>query len=103
MVSQAFLTVTFDDESSVLMQVWSQDIVDDDTEQSDLTDEDLVDRGIKRRYLRLKCPGYGSINFDQLVIEHVVGWNMRKNSSTESPGIFGKCLAVQLRLKTRAV
>ena len=27
-------------------------------------------------------------------MEEVVGWNMRRNCSTDVPGLFGKCLAV---------
>jgi hypothetical protein len=52
-----FLTVTFDDENSIVMQVLSGVIIDDDLDLNEMTDEDLADRAIKRRELRLKCPG----------------------------------------------
>jgi hypothetical protein len=54
------LTVTFDDENSLDMQVMSGVIVDDDTDITDLTDEDFANRATKRIELRLKNPGLGS-------------------------------------------
>jgi hypothetical protein len=42
----------FDDGNSFLMQVLSGDTIDDDTEQSDLTDDDLVNRGIKQEIIK---------------------------------------------------
>ena len=70
--------------------------MDVDTEINDMTEEALMNRALQRRELRLKHPGLGSLTFEilfQLVIEHVVGWNMRKKRSTDVPGLFGKCLA----------
>jgi hypothetical protein len=83
------LTVTFDDENSIVMQVLSGVILDVDTEINDMTEEALMNRALQRRELCLKHPGLGSLSFEilfQLVMEHVVGWNMRKKRSTEEKG-----------------
>ena len=54
-----FLTVTFDDDNSFLVQVLSQTEVDGNQPVSSLTDEELQDRAKKRTLLRLQF-GYNS-------------------------------------------
>jgi hypothetical protein len=56
-----------------------------------------AERAWRRRELRLKYPGFGSLKFEilfHLVIANVVGWDMRKNRATDIPGVFGKCVAI---------
>ena len=43
-MSSVFLTVTFDDENSFLIQVVSNQKIDDDTPSDDLTDQEACDR-----------------------------------------------------------
>ena len=56
-----FLTVTPDDESNVLVQVYSKQEVDSDLASvsniDELSDEDLVKRAIERTKIRIKFPG----------------------------------------------
>ena len=35
----------------------------------------------------------------EVVTEQVVGWDMRRNRSTDLPGLFGKCSAVAVALE----
>jgi hypothetical protein len=64
---------------------------------SSMCDLELEAAAIKRKDLRLNYPGLGALNFEMLlevVSEHVIGWNMRDHVATESPGLFGYCLAM---------
>jgi Helitron helicase-like domain at N-terminus len=95
-IPSVFLTVTFDDENSLVIQVLSGVTIDNDNDMNDLTDDELSNRALQRKDFRLKYPGFGSLNFEilfQVVMEEVVGWNMRRNCATDVPGLFGKCLA----------
>jgi hypothetical protein len=92
-----FLTVTFDDENSLLMQVMSGDLIDDDSNIADLSESDLAKRALKRKELRLNHPGLGALSFEMLlevVSEQVIGWNMREHCATDRIGLFGKCEGV---------
>jgi Helitron helicase-like domain at N-terminus len=92
-----FLTATFDDENSLMMQVMSGDHIDLNLNPSSMCDSELKDADVKRKDLRLNYPGLGALNFEMLlevVLEHVIGWNMHDHEATESPGLFGKCLAL---------
>jgi Helitron helicase-like domain at N-terminus len=90
-------TVTFDDENSLLMQVMSSNQIDLNLNPSSMSDSELEAVAVKRKDLQLNYPGLGALNFKMLlevVSEHVIGWNMREHQATESPGLFGNCLAM---------
>ena len=92
-----FLTVTFDDDNSLLMQVLSDKKVDDDTDLETLTDTDFRQRRRDRRQIRLKYPGVAAIHFEillDILLEEVVGWSIRKDESTGVPELFGSCKAL---------
>jgi len=94
--ASVFMTVTFDDENSLLMQILHGTEIDTDAKLKDLSDEELARRSTKRKELRLKFPGLAAINFDMLLnicVEEVIGWSMRKNQSTGKAGLFGICEA----------
>ena len=96
-IPSVFLTVTFDDENSLLVQVLSGEDIDDDRDVKDVPDSELAERALLRKELRLKYPGIGALNFEmlfQIVMEEVVGWDMRRNCATDRAGLFGKCMAV---------
>ena len=87
-----FLTVTFDDDNSLLMQVLSGVEVDDDEDLNTLSDKDLRARRRERRQIRLKYPGIAAIHFEMLfdiLVKEVIGWDMEKNCPTGKPGFFG--------------
>ena len=99
-----FLTVTFDDENSVLMQVLSGVRIDDRAGEGDtvVSDEDLLERAGRRRALRLQYPGLAAINFKmklQILMEEVIGWDMKNGRSTEKMGLFGDCQALSLAVE----
>lgn len=91
-----FLTVTFDDENSILMQILSGEYVETQEDIETLSEEALKQIQRDRRQIRLKYPGFAAIHFEMLLeilVEEVVGWSMKENRPTEKPGLFGVCEA----------
>jgi hypothetical protein len=74
-----FMTATFDDENSLLVQILHGTEIDTDVSLSELTDNDLAARCSQRRELRIAYPGLAALNFDMLLnilVEEVVGWSI---------------------------
>ena len=97
-----FLTVTFDDENSLLMQVLSGQEIDNDDDLTTLEDVEFRKRWRERRQIRLQYPGVAALHFEMLLnilVEEVVGWSMREHQSTGKPGIFGMCQAFCLAVE----
>jgi hypothetical protein len=97
-----FLTVTYDDDNSFLLQVLSNTIVDDDTDVYSLSDEDVEDRVRKRKSIRIQYPGLAAMSYQMLnkiLFKEVIGWDSDTNSATEKPGLFGRCTAVALAVE----
>jgi hypothetical protein len=91
-----FLTVSFDDENSFLIQVMSGLVVDNIGDLSGITDEELHHRSLVRRTLRLNYPGICAINFEvllEIVLEEVVGWDRKTDRSIVGKGLFGEVKA----------
>jgi hypothetical protein len=96
-IPSLFLTVTFDDENSLLMQVLSGETIDDVRDVKTLSDAELAERAVQRKELRLNHPGLGALNFKMLleiVMKNVIGWDMHKHCATDLPGLFGECEAL---------
>ena len=93
---QTFLTVTYDDDNSFLVQALSGvDIDPIDVPISSVSDEELRERAKKRTELRLKFPGLAAFAFEEaldIVMKEVVGWDCEKHRSNGT-GLFGKCIA----------
>ena len=52
------------------------------------TEQDISDRAQNRKELRLKHPGFGFLNLEvlfEIVMEHVVVWDMRRNRAIDVP------------------
>ena len=101
-VGSIFLTVTFDDNNSLLLQVLCHELIDDDTPIEELSDEDCADRVRKRTLLRAKYPGMTSIHFEilfNILLEEVIGWDTKKNKPMEKPGLFGEPYALASALE----
>jgi len=101
-IGSVFLTVSFDDENSFLLQVLSREEVDDDTPVEHLSDDELAKRAARRRELRLEFPGLASMNFEmllQVLTEEVVGWDIRRNCATDAAGLFGICEALTMAIE----
>ena len=91
-----FLTVTYDDDNSFLLQAFSGCAIDDDTPITTLSDEELRARATRRTELRLKYPGLAAFVLDEvldIILEEVVGWNRHSNKTTGRKGLFGNCFA----------
>lgn len=87
-----FLTVTFDDDQSLLMQVLSGVEVDDDEDIDSMADKELRSRRRQRHQIRLKYPGVAALHFEMLLkimVEEVIGWDMDENKPTGKIGFFG--------------
>ena len=94
--ASVFLTATFDDENSFLMQVLTGELVDDVEDIASLSDSELESRGVKRRTLRLNFPGIAAINFEilmDILVEEVVGWDRKKSCKMTQKGLFGEPFA----------
>ena len=53
---------------------------------------ELQEKSIWREQLSSQYPGFSSFYFEQIfniIMEHVVGWNMKKGTQAEIPGLFG--------------
>ena len=92
-----FLTVTPDDENSFLVTTYSmhdKNSVAINVQQ--LSTDELENRGRLRKQIRLKFPGITSLAFQyvlDIVLEEVVGWDIKHNRPTGKPGLFGLPLA----------
>ena len=87
-----FLTVAPDDDNSFLVQVLLGVIVDGDEDVSLLSDDELAARAKHRTTLRLKYPGVCSFYFElalDIIIRHVIGWDLENQRPTEVPGLMG--------------
>ena len=99
-----WLTVTFDDDNSLVMQVLGDCRIDNDRQPKDLRADKLCDRNERRSELSLKFPGYAAIHFEMLlaiVVEEVIGWDMRTNRSTGKVGFFSLCEALSIAFEEK--
>jgi len=96
-IATTFVTVNFDDENSILMQIYAQEMVDDDTPLKDLNDSKLAGLVMQRKAIRLNYPGLSAINFEvclHIIMEEAIGWDLRRNCPTENPGLVGEVEAL---------
>ena len=96
-MGSVFLTVTFDDENSLLMQILSDIRVDNNEEVDDLSDEELKKRAKKRSSLRIEFPGIAALNFEMMMdilVDEVIGWDTDGNCPNGKDGLFGKVKAM---------
>ena len=88
-----FLTVEFDDENSLVMQVLSREEMHNNQMSTDaMTDADLSELVKKRCQLRLKLPGIAALNFEllmEILFKDVVEWDVEGMCATEQEGFFG--------------
>ena len=87
-----FLTVSPDEETSFLMQVYTGVKIDGTEDIANLSDEQLFERSENRKQLRLKFPGMSAVCFEELlniVLEEVVGVDVVNHEIT-GKGLFGK-------------
>ena len=92
-----FLTVTPDDENSFLVTSYSQfDQSGSFQDVLSISKAELEQKAKKRMELRLQYPGITALAFEHIldiIIEEVIGWDVKKGRPTEAPGLFGEPLA----------
>jgi hypothetical protein len=66
-IGAIFLTLTFDDENSLLMQIFHGEIIDDIDDISGLLDEELAHQSYRREQLRINYLGLAALNFKMLI------------------------------------
>lgn len=96
-----FVTVSFDDENSLLVILLSGRPFDGlrGDELDDVVDPRLQKEAAERHELRLEFPGITAVNFEVLFdifLEEVIGWDRRNNKACERPGLFGECFALAI-------
>ena len=88
-----FITVTPDDENSFLVSAYSmRDRNGKAFDVNRLSAEELQKRAKLRRQTRIEFPGITSLAFEyvlNIVLEEVIGWDVKKNRATGKPGLFG--------------
>ena len=88
-----FISVTPDDENSVIVQIYSGRKIDlDDRPIQSLSNEELSLRAKERTKLRIKYPGITAHFFElvlDIIIREVVGWNLEEQQPTRDSGLFG--------------
>jgi hypothetical protein len=86
-----FLTVTPDDDNSILLQAYSQTDIDVNTSPVDQMDAaEIDDRASQRRRLRIRLPGIAAMAFEHvldIIIDTVIGWD--KKTDKGKKGLFG--------------
>ena len=81
-MGSVFLTCTFDDENSLVMEVLSRKSLGHDKKVEDLTDQEVIQMANDRRTLRIEHPGLAALNFEmllQILMEEVIGWDCKAN------------------------
>jgi hypothetical protein len=98
-----FLTVTPDDDNSYLVQVYSQHIIDNTENISQLSDQVLFERAKERTQLRIRFPGICAYFFEMaldIIIQDVIGWDLKKRKPIEdAEGLFGKVNAFSVSVE----
>ncbi len=91
-MGSVFLTVTPDDENSIIMQIFAGVTIDDDRDIMDLTDEELTKRAQARESIRFDFPGAAALGFEavlSILFEEVIGWDRKENCRNGRMGLFG--------------
>ena len=100
------MTVNPDDENSYVVQIYSQEIIDDNTSAKFQEDEEILKRSQSKQQLRIKVPGICAFYFE-LIIEIIIGevlcWDLEKQKAMRSKqGLFGKTKAFVLSIEEQA-
>ena len=89
-----FFTINPDEENNVVLQVYSGTDIDlsgkDDLSKID-TDR-LREKAVLQQKLSYRYPGYSSYYFEQvvdMVVLHVIGWDVKCGKAVEGGGFFG--------------
>ena len=100
-----FLTVNPDDKTSYVVQIYSQEIIHDNTSAIFQVYEDILKRSQSRQQLQIKVPGICAFYFE-LIIEkniEVLCWDLHKEQPlNDKEGLFGETEAFTLSIEEQA-
>jgi hypothetical protein len=97
-----FLTVSFDDDQCLLTQGLSGVEVDNDDDIMMLTEAELKGCCTKPLSIRVDFPGVTAISSEillNIMIEEVIGWDMKNNKATGEAELFGKPFSLSLSIE----
>jgi hypothetical protein len=100
-----FLTVTPDDDNSILLQVYSHIDIDINTSATDEKDSAEIEKNARKRTeLRIKYPGIAATIFEDIlhvVIETVIGWDLK--TGKPKIGLYGTPLALSSTIEEQGI
>jgi Helitron helicase-like domain at N-terminus len=98
-----FLTVTPDDDSHLLIQIFSGEIISESNKTDGMSDEEIFALSNKKVALRIKYPGICAYFFElmiDIILTEIIGWDkINKKAITEGKGIFGKVDALTMSVE----
>ena len=101
-----FLTVNPDDENSYVVQIYSQEIIDDNISAKFQEDEEILKRSQSKQQLRIKVPGICAFYFEliiEIIIEEVLCWDLQSEKPINNKeGLFGETEAFALSIEEQA-
>ena len=101
-----FLTINPDDETSYIVQIYSQRIIDDNISAIFQEDEDILERSQNRQQLRIEVPGICAFYFElivEVIIEEILCWDLQKEQPlNDKVGLFGETEAFTLSIEEQA-
>ena len=100
------MTVNPDDENSYVVQIYSQEIIDDNTSAKFQEDEEILKRSQSKQQLRIKVPGICAFYFEliiEIIIEEVLCWDLQSEKPIKNKeGLFGETEAFALSIEEQA-
>ena len=100
------MTVNPDDENSYVVQIYSQQIIDDNISAIFQQDEEILKRSQSRQQLQIKVPGICAFYFEliiEIIIEEVLCWDLQnKQPLNNKEGLFGETEAFALSIEDQA-
>ena len=96
------MTVNPDDESSYVVQIYSQKIIDDNISAIFQEDEDILKRSQSRQQLRIEVPGICAFYFELIIeiIIEVLCWDLQSEKPINNKeGLFGETEAFALSIE----
>ena len=101
-----FLTINPDDEASYIIQIYSQEIIDNNISAIYQPDEDIYKQSQCRQKLRIKVPGICAFYFElimDIIIEEVLCWDLEKQEPlSNKEGLFGETEAFTVSIEEQA-
>ena len=86
------MTVNSDDKISYVVQIYSQQIIDNNISAIFQQDEEILERSQSRQQLRIEVPGICVFYFElivEIIIEEILCWDLQKEQPlNDKVGLF---------------